>query len=204
MNNKCSHNWDRSSLSSCGSWGQVHMGAGSDWSQSWPHTAHSASRDLPKVIGGPPGEVSVSCDTDSRGLRKIVLSLLFMFHCVLLFYYFLKKFQYTYILLIFTLLYFLLFLFSVLLCFYLLFQKFCVSLLALFVFLFLVLFFIFLLFVSFIFCLFLSFFWFHFILIIYLQFCFSACFLFLSLLSLLFIFGFIFLPALFFWSCHGL
>ena len=57
-------------------------------------TVH-ASRDLPKGIGGPPGEVRVSCDTDSRGLRKIVLSLLFMFHCVLLFYHFLKKIQYT-------------------------------------------------------------------------------------------------------------
>lgn len=100
----------------------------------------------------------VSCGTDSRGLRKIVLSLLFMFHCVLLFCYFLKKFQYTYILLIFTLLHFLLLLFFVLLCFYLLFQIFCVSLFVLFVFLFLVLFFVFLLFVSFIFCFFISFF----------------------------------------------
>ena len=37
-----------------GLWGQVHMGVRPDQSLSWPHNAHSGSRDLPRSTGGLP------------------------------------------------------------------------------------------------------------------------------------------------------
>ena len=37
------------------------MGCGPGQSLSQPHSAHSRSRDLPRGIGGAPGEVGVGC-----------------------------------------------------------------------------------------------------------------------------------------------
>ena len=55
----CSHNCYGASLSSSGHWGQVQAGAGPGQSLNWPNSTHSRSRDLPRDIGGPPGEVGV-------------------------------------------------------------------------------------------------------------------------------------------------
>lgn len=98
MDTEYSHNLDWSNFGSCGLWGQVHVGVGPGESLSCPHSAHGRSRDLPRGTGGPPGEVGVDCgllsvvgkDTDSEGLRKILLLVLFflsfsfLFHFVLL------------------------------------------------------------------------------------------------------------------------
>ena len=75
------------------------MGAEPGQNLSCPHSAHGGSRDLPRGTGGPPGEVGVDCgllsvggkDTDSEGLRRILLlvlsfSLFFLFvFCFILF-----------------------------------------------------------------------------------------------------------------------
>ena len=55
----------------CGLWGQVHAGVKQDQSLSWPHNAHSRSRDLPRSTGGLPGQPGIGLgslrgkDTDS-------------------------------------------------------------------------------------------------------------------------------------------
>ena len=88
MDNKYSHNWEQSNFGSCGLWRQVHAGVGPGQSLSCPHSAQSRSRDLPRGIGGPPGEAGVGCgslggwggkDNDSRDLRNILLLVLFFF-----------------------------------------------------------------------------------------------------------------------------
>ena len=38
----------------CGLWNQVKAGVRQDQSLSWPHSAHSRSRDFPRNIGGFP------------------------------------------------------------------------------------------------------------------------------------------------------
>ena len=68
---------------SCGLWGKIHEVIGPGQGLSCTHSAYNGSRDIPRDIGGPTGEVSVGCgslrvvkDIINGGFRKILLLLL--------------------------------------------------------------------------------------------------------------------------------
>ena len=66
------------------------MGVGPGQSLSCHQSAHSGSRDLPRGLGGSPGEMRVGCvlgdkGTDSKGPRKFFCFVLFCCCCFHLF-----------------------------------------------------------------------------------------------------------------------
>ena len=114
------------------------MGVGPGQSVICSHSAHSRSRDLPRGIGGPPGEVGVGCGSlwgqghwQLRPQQNIIITLIFLFHFVLLLFFIIFLFFYfffyflifnilsTFILLFHCFVFFPCFCFSSSFCFYL-------------------------------------------------------------------------------------